>query len=563
MTEGGTSPALERQPRPATAGADPREAAGPVVVLDQRGALRGSSGPAAVLTRLWSSGRSPRLAAAVASALGGQIAHVAPLDPGKELGEEAGAQVLDLIVVPWADGGVAIIGRDISLERSLRDALVDSRQRYKDLVEASSDFAWETGPDGRFTFVTPRGALGYPAAVLVGQDPRGLVMDVGAQGHAPFLCRAPLSGVEVWVRDAGSKAVCLLANAIPLVGPDGRWCGARGTCRDITEQRLREAELARAAQRQSLLAYLLRMTREQAEPARMLAAVARALLPALSAAGAEIQCRTEAGTLLSMAQAGAAPPGEGFQPLIARLGETGDGLNETVEGDRLLVFATAYGGRRNGLLCLWRRGGEAEWGDDGDVLLEEVLAQVGVANRQLQREDRLERLSTTDPLTGLQNRRGFVANLARLLERRPDDDHPLSALFYIDLDNFKQINDSLGHQAGDRALERIAGLLRQQIRAGDLAARLGGDEFALFFPAMSEDAARGKGTALLEASQELAALSADRRFPLGLSVGIAMADARRPETAEALIERADAAMYAIKHDGKGGVTFARPPSGAP
>ncbi len=560
MTEGGTSPAPGRQPRPATAAH--RETAGPVVMLDGRGAVRGSSGPAAALVRLWSAARSPRLAAAVVAARSGQITHVATLDPGKELGEEAGAQVLDLIVIPWANGGVALVGRDISLERSLRDALVDSRQRYKDLVEASSDFAWETGPDGRFTFVTPRGALGYPAAVLVGRDARRLVMDLGAQGHAPFLCRAPLSEVEVWVRDAKSKAVCLLANAIPLVGPDGRWCGARGTCRDITAERLREADLARAAQRQSLLAYLLRMTREQAEPARMLAAVARALVPALSAAGAEIHCRTEAGVLLSIAQAGEVPPGEGFEPLITRLGETGDGVSETIEDDRLLVFATAYDGRRNGLLCLWRRGGEADWDNDGDVLLEEVLAQIGVANRQLQREDRLERLSTTDPLTGLQNRRGFVADLARHLETRRHD-QPISALFYIDLDNFKRINDALGHQAGDWALERVAGLLRHQIRAGDLAARLGGDEFALFFPAMSEDAARAKGAALVKAAEALAELSADRRFPLGFSIGIALADAARPESAETLIERADAAMYAIKHNSKGGVTFARPASGPP
>ena len=80
---------------------------------------------------------------------------------------------------------------------------------------------------------------------------------------------------------------------------------------------------------------------------------------------------------------------------------------------------------------------------------------------------------------------------------------------------------------------------------------------------MSEDAARAKGAALVKAAEALAELSADRRFPLGFSIGIALADAARPESAETLIERADAAMYAIKHNSKGGVTFARPASGPP
>src|SRR3546814_4200103 len=87
-------------------------------------------------------------------------------------------------------------------------------------------------------------------------------------------------------------------------------------------------------------------------------------------------------------------------------------------------------------------------------------------------------LSMTDPLTGLNNRRGFVDSLEALVAQ--DATKATGALFYIDLDNFKQVNDTHGHQTGDEALLEVAALMKEQIRGGDLAGRLGGDEFALF-----------------------------------------------------------------------------------
>src|SRR3546814_10918255 len=83
----------------------------------------------------------------------------------------------------------------------------------------------------------------------------------------------------------------------------------------------------------------------------------------------------------------------------------------------------------------------------------------------------------TDPLTGLNNRRGFVDSLEALVAQ--DATKATGALFYIDLDNFKQVNDTHGHQTGDEALLEVAALMKEQIRGGDLAGRLGGDEFAL------------------------------------------------------------------------------------
>src|SRR3546814_12535032 len=110
------------------------------------------------------------------AALAGNAAQVSPLLVKAGPGTTAAERAFDVVVLPWASGTVALLlGRDVTLERSLRAALVESRQRYKDLVEISNDFAWETDGEGRFAFVSPRGALGYPAPALVGRPAHELL----------------------------------------------------------------------------------------------------------------------------------------------------------------------------------------------------------------------------------------------------------------------------------------------------------------------------------------------------------------------------------------------------
>ncbi|HSV30038.1 MAG TPA: PAS domain S-box protein, partial [Candidatus Omnitrophota bacterium] len=145
---------------------------GPVVVLDADGAVlsanpRGESLAAAILD-----GRLAHLDTLLAAAQGEVQAVVETLSAANG---GSGGLILELIGIPTQDGQIAVLGRDVTLERNLRSALVESRQRYKDLVEISSDFAWEVGEDGRFVFVSPKGALGYSADELVGRHPSEFV----------------------------------------------------------------------------------------------------------------------------------------------------------------------------------------------------------------------------------------------------------------------------------------------------------------------------------------------------------------------------------------------------
>ncbi|ALK10500.1 GGDEF domain-containing protein [Blastochloris viridis] len=155
-----------------------------------------------------------------------------------------------------------------------------------------------------------------------------------------------------------------------------------------------------------------------------------------------------------------------------------------------------------------------------------------------------------DPLTGLANRRGFARELARTVSY-VQRYGASAALFYIDLDGFKAINDRRGHAAGDAVLTAVSATLVSHVRASDRIARLGGDEFALILWNIRPDDAERKARALEEM---IAALPAGRNEAgepeLGASVGVTMITGDdTPAVAEA---RADRAMYVRKNARGGG-----------
>ncbi len=159
--------------------------------------------------------------------------------------------------------------------------------------------------------------------------------------------------------------------------------------------------------------------------------------------------------------------------------------------------------------------------------------------------ERARRLSLTDALTQLSNRRAFEERVAIALERRE-----AFTLAYVDLDGFKPINDRLGHAAGDAVLGDVAATLRAGARQVDLVARVGGDEFALLLLGSDETQAR---TVL----ERVFANAAGRKLPVGFSIGIA--SHRDGRTREAIIDAADAAMYRAKQAGGNRIAFAAHP----
>jgi diguanylate cyclase (GGDEF)-like protein/PAS domain S-box-containing protein len=187
--------------------------------------------------------------------------------------------------------------------------------------------------------------------------------------------------------------------------------------------------------------------------------------------------------------------------------------------------------------------------------LKRAAAELFRSNSELkQREDRLRYLAYHDPLTGLPNRKLFAEQLEESLSWAKTNDLMVGLLF-IDLDGFKQVNDTLGHEMGDRLLVTIAGRLNNILRVSDTVARLGGDEFTIILRAIpKEDVAARVAEKILIAIAEPIALE-NNLATVSASIGISIYPLNSQDT-ETLIKQADSAMYRAKHMGKNRYIFA-------
>jgi diguanylate cyclase (GGDEF)-like protein/PAS domain S-box-containing protein len=420
---------------------------------------------------------------------------------------------------------------------------------------------WETDAAGTLIFVSPSGALGYGADALVGQRADGLIAEGVDQEHpSPFAARTPQDRVVLWLKRRDGEAACVEVTALPLVDEGGDWRGARGICRDVTVERARDAELARRRHRAQLNAFILRSIWDEVDPDKVLPSAAAAVARAVSAAGCQIYWFRGMPRLMPAAEAGAAIDGKLVDGVLAGIAAATKPVAHKVEGWQILAMPTRYRRAVNGALCAFRAADGQPWSEEDRDLLADAAGQIGVALEQVASHAALRSLSRTDALTGLLNRRAFFEEVRLRLGRQGERPRP-GVLIYVDLDNFKLVNDRFGHQRGDAALKAVAEILSGSARAGDLVARLGGDEFALWLDGADAPGAAAKARLLLERAAALAEFSGDAERRLGFSIGIAPHAAGADEAIEALVARADAAMYAAKQRGKGGFALIGPDGG--
>jgi diguanylate cyclase (GGDEF)-like protein/PAS domain S-box-containing protein len=171
-----------------------------------------------------------------------------------------------------------------------------------------------------------------------------------------------------------------------------------------------------------------------------------------------------------------------------------------------------------------------------------------------QMETELQRLATTDVLTQSSNRRHFFDCAHREFEQARHQGTPLAFLL-LDIDDFKVINDTYGHQEGDNVLQRIAESGRAMLRRGDVFGRVGGEEFAAVFPGCAPDTAMQVAERLQREIQRLSFSHGDQTFGITVSQGLTSLTAE-DENVDSLFARADAAMYKAKHQGKNRIVSA-------
>jgi diguanylate cyclase (GGDEF)-like protein len=188
------------------------------------------------------------------------------------------------------------------------------------------------------------------------------------------------------------------------------------------------------------------------------------------------------------------------------------------------------------------------------IMLAALLGALVLIWSRNERMRELQRQASQDPLTGLKNRRRFQEDLRAELARSRRNG-TTGALLTLDLDNFKQVNDTLGHPVGDRVIEEIAGVLGGRTRETDVLARIGGDEFAIVLPDCDEEEAQLVGETIATAVREH--VPQPPGVPrITVSVGIALFGKGSEAGIEPLVARADAAMYAAKAGGRDAVRLA-------
>jgi len=207
-------------------------------------------------------------------------------------------------------------------------------------------------------------------------------------------------------------------------------------------------------------------------------------------------------------------------------------------------------GDRIGWLGVFSRDPDVRFGDEDLRRLEELAERVAPAIENARRFREARQLADLDSLTGLHNRRYFYETLGREVDRAQRYQRRLSVVI-VDVDGFKEINDRIGHLAGDSVLAEIADRIRQVVRSADIPCRVGGDEFAVIVPEVEVGQARQLVGRIQRAvsSQPIA-----RAGRVRVSAGVA--DLQPNDSPTSMFERGDESLYAAKHAGKGGLAAA-------
>jgi diguanylate cyclase (GGDEF)-like protein/PAS domain S-box-containing protein len=428
----------------------------------------------------------------------------------------------------------------IAIERRLaEEALRASESKFRGLFESIAEGVYQSAHDGRLLSVNPAfvGMLGYASPEEMYALPTVATLYWHETDRNEFIRRMQTEGeirdAEFLMRTRAGEQIVVLENARPIRDAAGQITGYEGTIADITERKRAEQAIFAEKERAQVT----------------LQSIGDAVISTDAQGRIEyINPVAETLTAWPLAQARGQPIGTVLRLI--------DEVTRAPLGDSLAVALGRCnsGAPADQAVLITRTGNEIAIQESAAPICDRAGQVIGavVVFHDVTRERRLKRAlswqASHDALTGLINRREFDSRLhtALLGAQRGQGAH---AVLYIDLDQFKVVNDTCGHQAGDRLLREVTALLQTRVRSSDTIARLGGDEFGVLLEECTLEQAARIAESVRQAIRDFRFVWGASTLSVGASIGIVEMSSQT-ESVASVMSAADLACYAAKDAGR-------------
>ena len=416
----------------------------------------------------------------------------------------------------------------IAIERHIaEEALRGSEAKFRGLFESIAEGVYQSGRDGRLLSVNPAFVkmLGYSSAEQLYALPSAAALYWNPADRAEFARRVDAAGeiraAEFLMRTRDGEQLVVLDSARAVRDSNGRITGYDGTIANITERKRAEQAIFAEKERAQVT----------------LQSIGDAVISTDAEGRIEyINPVAEGLTAWTLAEARGQPIGAVLR-LVNEL--TRESIENSLTG---ALGRSEHGGSADHAVLITRAGNEVAIQESAAPICDRAGQVIGavVVFHDVTRERRLKRAlswqASHDALTGLINRREF-------------DNRLHAALLYIDLDQFKLVNDTCGHPAGDRLLRDVTGLLQIRVRSSDTIARLGGDEFGILLEGCTLEQATRIAEGVRQAIRDFRFVWGASTLSVGASIGIVPMSADTQNVAN-VMSAADIACYAAKDAGR-------------